>query len=324
MRPWWSLEMASLEGQVHFFIWSRANFRRVIESQLYAQYPGIQITEAPDYTRFISGNHKEWSIWGCDFKKSKPDPLPIKTYVEYGLDKVQKEPEQIDPLANIIEFMASVGKGEYLWLQFIFRVHKGEKHRKLNAAGKPYTWIDEGKDLIDKIREETRDVYVDPATKEKRPGFPNPTKGQIEKMAAIERGTSKLAFDVGGRCVYLAKPDKFNPIMVTHIISLFKPFNSEGWNDINSAAWLKNFDDYPWEIGTDKVKDHFREKLVEAYRRRQFFFEPLTYGISPDEVMVMSTEELATVYHIPSAGIETPSLGRISSATGEAPANLPI
>jgi hypothetical protein len=40
--------------------------------------------------------------------------------------------------------------------------------------------------------------------------------------------------------------------------------------------------------------------------------------------MVMSTEELATVYHIPSRSIETPGLTRIHSATGEAPANLPI
>jgi hypothetical protein len=42
------------------------------------------------------------------------------------------------------------------------------------------------------------------------------------------------------------------------------------------------------------------------------------------ETMVMSTEELATIYHVPSLAIETPSLGRVHSATGEAPANLPV
>jgi len=40
--------------------------------------------------------------------------------------------------------------------------------------------------------------------------------------------------------------------------------------------------------------------------------------------MVMSTEELATVYHIPSHAVETPTLSRIQSATGEAPINLPM
>ncbi len=322
MRPWWSLELASFEGQVHFFIWTRENFRRIIESQMYAQYPGVQITEAVDYTRLISAKPGEWSIWGCDFKQSKPDPLPIKTYVEYGLDKVQKEPEQIDPLANLIEFLASAGKGEYVWLQLIIRVHKGEKY--LKEHGSKYTWKDEAKEIVETIRKETRSAYIDPFTGKEMPGFPNPTKGQMEMMAAIERNVSKLAFDVGARCVYVAKPESFNPIMITHMISLFKPFNTEGWNDINSSGWLKRFDDYPWEFGPAKLKEKYCEELVQAYRRRQFFFDPFSYGISPDETMVMSTEELATIYHIPSRAVETPSLGRIQSATAEAPANLPV
>jgi hypothetical protein len=322
MRSWWSLEIASFEGQVHFFIWSHEKYRRVIESQMYAQYPGVQIVEAPDYTRLISAKPGEWDIWGCDFKQSKADPLPIKTYVEYGLDKVQKEPEQVDPLANLIEFMASAGKGEYVWLQFVFRVHKGEKYRK--EHGDKYTWKDEAKEMVEKIRMETRSSYTDPATGKEMPGFPNPTKGQMEMMAAIERNVSKLAFDVGGRCIYLAKPEKFNPIMITHMISLFKPFNTEGWNDIKASGWMMQFDEYPWEIGVEKLKDHYRKNLVQAFRRRQFFFDPFSHGIPPEDIMVMSTEELATIYHIPSLAVETPSLQRIQSATGEAPVNLPI
>lgn len=324
VRPWWSLEIASFEGQVHFFIWTRANFRRIIEGQMYAQYPGTQIVEAPDYTRLISAKPEEWSIWGCDFKHTAKAPLPIKTYIEYGLDKVQKEPEQVDPLANLIEYMGSIGKGEYLWLQFVIRVHKGEKYHKKNAKGEPFTWKDEAEELVEEIRRKTRDSYTDIFTGELRPGFPNPTKGQAEKMAAIERNVSKLGFDVGARSIYIARPEKFNPIIITHMIGLFKPFSSEGWNGINSSAWLKRFDDYPWEIFAEKAKDRFRRKLVEAYRRRQFFYDPFGFGISPDDAMVMSTEELATVFHIPSRAVETPGLGRIQSATGEAPPNLPV
>lgn len=333
-RPFFSLEIASFEGQVHFFIWTRAAYRRVIESQMYAQYPGVQITEAPDYTRYISAKPGEWEVWGCDFVHTAAAPLPIKTYLEYGLDKVQKEPEQVDPLANLIEFMGSVGKGEYLWLQFIIRAHRGEKYgttpaginsTKLNAAGKPWTWRDEGKELIEEIRKSARNPYIDPTTGEERPGFPNPTKGESEKMAAIDRNTSKLAFDVGARGIYIAKPEHINGIMIGHLIALFKPFTTEGWNGINSGAWMKTFDDYPWEIGIEKRKNHFRRELVEAYRRRQFFYDPFFEGGKHGhDAMVMSTEELATVFHIPSTSASTPGLERLSSATGEAPPNLPI
>ncbi|HQT82577.1 MAG TPA: hypothetical protein PLW99_00255 [Candidatus Paceibacterota bacterium] len=320
-RAFWSLEIASFEGQVHFFIWARANFRRTIESQLYAQYPGIQIVEAPDYTRLITATNEEWGIWGCDFKHTDKDPVPIKTYVEYGLDKVQKEPEQVDPIANIIEFMSSIGKGEYLWLQFIIRAHKGEKYKK--AKGGSYTWKDEAKELVKKIRAETRDAYTDPITGEEHPGFPNPTKGQSEKIAAIERNVSKQAFDVGGRGVYLARPENFVGSTITHLISLFKPFSSEGWNGIRATGWLMKFDDYPWELGAEKLKNEYRRKLIEAYRRRQFFYDPFSYGILAHDAMVMSTEELATIFHIPSQSVQAPGLARVQSATHEAPVNLP-
>jgi len=330
VRPWWSLEMASFEGQIHLYIWTRAFYRQLVESQMYAQYPGVQLIEVPDYTRLVSAKTEEgWGIWGCDFKQTASDPLPIKTYIEYGLDKVQKEPEQVDPLANLVEFMGSIGKGECLWLQFIFRFHKGEKYHKRikgdDDKWKDYTWKDRADELVKKIREKTRDTYTDPVTGAERPGFPNPTKGQTEKIAAIERNVSKLGFDVGARGIYLVKPGiKFNVAIVVHMISLFKPFSTEGWNGINSTAWMKTFDDYPWEIGIAKKKDEYRRKMIEAYRRRQFFHEPFSFGLPKDETMVMSTEELATLFHIPSQAVATPTLGRIQSATSEAPANLPV
>ena len=289
-----------------------------METALYAQYPGVQIVETPDYTRLTSATPEEWGIWGCDFVHTTADPVPIKTYIEYGLDKVQKENEQVDPLASLIEFMGSMKKGEYLWLQLVIRVHKGEKYNKLNKDGKPYSWKDEALELIAEIRAKTRDNYVDIVTGEERPGFPNPTKGQSEKIAAIERNISKLAFDVGARGIYLAHHDKFDPIVISGLIGLFKQFSSEGWNGFKISGWMSIFDDYPWEFGVEKLKNKYRRWLVEAYRRRQFFYEPFAM-----DTMVMSTEEIATIYHIPSRAVETPSLTRIQSATGEAPPNLP-
>ncbi len=319
VRPWWSLEIASIEGQVHFFIWTRAGFRRIIESQIYAQYPGAQVVEAPDYARLISAHHEAWQIWGCDFAHTNKDPLPIKTYVDYGLDKVAKEPEQVDPLANLVEFMGAMGKGEHLWLQMIIRVHKGEKYgNKVNKDGKQYTWKDEAIDLVKKMREEARTKFTD-AQGNEQPGFPNPSKGQSDQMAAIERNVAKLGFDVGIRGVYLASPDKFDSMNISGLTGIFKQFSSETWNGFKPTHWMTEFDDYPWETGVEHRKNETRHALVDAYRRRQYFHEPYPM---PDS-MVMSTEELATIFHIPSKAVEAPSLGRIQSSTGEAPPNLP-
>ncbi len=322
VRPWWSLEIVSIEGRVHFFIWTRIGFRRIIEAQIYAQYPGAQVVEAEDYTRIITAKPEEWEIWGCDFVHTEKDPLPIKTYVEYGLDKVQKEEEQVDPLANLVEFMGSMRKGEQLWLQFVIRTHKGEKYDKLNPAGKPYTWKDEAKELVDNIRKATREPYKDPVTGKEVPGFPNPTKGQMEKIAAIERNVSKFGFDVGIRAVYLATPAAFDSTTIAGVTGLFKQFSADdGWNGFKPAGWMTGFEDYPWEFGVGKLKDAHRRQLVNSFRRRQFFHEP---SDSSKDTIVMSTEELATIFHIPSSAVPAPSLERIQSVTGEAPANLPV
>jgi hypothetical protein len=325
VRPYWSIEMVSFGGQIHFYIWTRANFRKLVENAFYAQYPGVQLVEAQDYTRTISAKPEEWGVWGCDYKHTQSsDVYPIKTYVEFGLDKTQKEPEQIDPFAHLTEFLGSMGKGENFWLQIIFRIHAGEKYHKKKPDGKPYTWRDLALEEIEKIRKlaGTKSKFFDPTTGKmvQTEGFPNPTKGQSETIAAIERNVSKLAFDVGIRGAYIAEPKHFDPINITGMISLFRPFISESWNGIKATHFGMEFSDYPWEIGNERRKDMFRRHLIDAYRRRQYFHDPFHM---PDS-MVMSTEELATIFHIPSAGVETPSINRIPSATSEAPGNLPI
>ena len=89
VHTWFSLEMISEEGNVRFIIRAEKKWRRLVEAQLYAQYPNIEIKEVPDYTEKMVLNMYEapWSIWGTEFKLAKPDPFPIKTYIDYGLDK---------------------------------------------------------------------------------------------------------------------------------------------------------------------------------------------------------------------------------------------
>jgi hypothetical protein len=307
VRPYWSFEIASFGGQIHFYVWTRTDSRKIIENAFYAQYPGVQLVEAVDYTRTLNADPSVVAIWGCDFKKGADDVLPIKTYVEFGLDRVQKEPEQVDPFAHIVEYMGSIGKGEFLWLQLIIRTHQGEKYRR--SKGKSYDWRKLGKEKVEEIRKES--VLE---------GFPLPTKGQSETMAAIERNTAKLAYDVGGRAVYIAEPSKFNGTMITGMVNLFKPFASAGWNSIVPTHFGTEFNDYPWEIGNERRKDIFRREIIQAFRRRQYYHEPFMMS----NPMILSVEEIASIYHVPSSSIETPGLRRIQSATGEAPANLPV
>jgi hypothetical protein len=204
------------------------------------------------------------------------------------------------------------------------RVHKGEKYQKVNAKGKPYTWSDLAKEEVESIRLKARQpsTYTDPITGKKvlSEGFPNPTRGQQDTIAAIERNVSKLPFDVGIRGIYIADKPHFNGMTISSLVGIFKQFSSEAHNGFAPTRWLTEFDDYPWEFNVEARKNKKRRQVVDAYRRRQYFFEPYSFR----DYMVMSTEEIATIYHIPSGAVGTPSLPRIQSATSEAPSNLPV
>jgi len=67
-RAWWSFEIVSLGGRIHFYVWTRVGFRRLVESYLYAQYPGLEIIEAEDYSRVMDPLVKDHDLWGGEFQ----------------------------------------------------------------------------------------------------------------------------------------------------------------------------------------------------------------------------------------------------------------
>lgn len=310
VRTWFSLELVSIEGEVKFFIWTRELFKNIVEAQVYAQYPEVEIYEVDDYTQGIHFDPKKTSVWGCDFKLTKPDPYPIKTYVDYGLDKDPKEEQKIDPLSSLLEFLGACGKGHQIWIQILIRVNKNEKHKKGTLFGKT-GWKDEAQEEINKI--------VDSSTPpEGARSMFNLTPGQQEIIKAMERSVSKLGFDCGIRGIYIADKDKFNPTNIVGLLGTVKQFNSNTLNGFTPTRWLISFD-YPWQDYKQIRHNKARRRIIDAYRRRSWFHGPYK---TPH--FVLNTEELATIFHFPGNVAQTPTISRVSSKKSEAPSNLPI
>jgi hypothetical protein len=324
MRPWWSLEIASIGGRIHFYVWTRVGYRRLVEAYLYSQYSNVEIIEAEDYTRLVDPAHEGYSMWGCEYRLAEADPFPLKTYVDYEMKPGDKPEESVDPLGQLLELMGSIGPGEQMWLQMIIRVNKNEKYAgRTNKNGKPYSFKDEVGEVVEKLREMTtrKSSYVDPATGKtiETAGFPNPTKQQNDTIAAIERKASKQYFDVGIRCIYSATDAAFNGIMIPAQLSMFKFVNNESGNRLNvQGVFGGAFNDFPWEDPGGHHREHLKHEIVDLYRRRMYYNDPYVGNWN-----ILSTEELATLFHIPSSAVTTPNLPRIQSTTSGAPANLP-
>ncbi len=324
VRAWFSLEVVSIGGDVSFFIWTRKGFVRLIESQLYSQFPGIEVRQTEDYTMGLKYDGSI-ELFGGELKLTEVDALPIKTYVDYGIDKEMDEEYKIDPITPVIETLASVTPGHQMWIQIIVRAHKKEDLKPGSWNTLQDNWKEGGKEAIKKIKEDSKVEVGDGESKRQQVAM---TEGQKNKIVAIERSLSKMAFDTGVRMIYLAEKSVYDSGYVGAMTGSFKQYNSPDLNGFG-MAWTTSFD-FPWQdISGNKIKV-LKDEILEAYKERNYFWRERpafsTFGkkIVERKYFVLNTEELATIFHFPGKVASTPSLHRVESKKATPPANLPI
>jgi hypothetical protein len=340
-RPWFSLEIVSIGGEIKFLLWTRENVRNIVEAHLYSQFPNIEIRQIEDYARNLVYEPGRNEMWSVNYSLSRPDPLPIKTYIDYGLDKDPKEENENNPLATLLEFMGSIKPTENIFLQFVIRAHKKEKRWGFfSETGDWYKQVNELRTkLILSFQAEGRATL---------------TAEESKILEALSRQIQKFPFDVGIRVVYMAESPIFNNTTITGLRGLLRPFSHATGDDlaglkiaplpdlrdlqdkdnlrnpINSGkrrfyAAFNGFkfsgtdDDYPWQDFLKLRMQYKKRRFLDAYKRRMFFYQPYR-----EETNVMTTEALATMWHFPGSAAAAPGLQRIESKRGQAPANLPV
>lgn len=313
VRSWFSLELVSIGGQVRFFIWTHSKWKNLIESQLYAEYPGVEIYEAPDYASMVPFDESKMSYWGTEFVFTRPSYIPLKTYVDYGMDKPGiKDEHQIDPLMPTIEFMSTLSSREQMWIQIVVRAHKGKRKPGSFFPWQTTKWQDEGKEFIKKL---SSPEPVRVSTEVKLPG--TMSESDVDLIKAVNRNIAKYGFDTGIRAIYMGDNEAFNGTNIPGLIGAYRQF---GANNLNSLRPNNVTDfDYPWTKFFKKNElSNMKRDMLEAYKRRQFFHAPYIR-----KSQVMNTEQLATLYHFPSGIVETPAFSRVQSRKAEPPVNLP-
>lgn len=321
-RPWYSLELASFGGVVKFFIWTEDRRKITLQSALYAQFPGIEITEVEDYTKNTFYDGKTMKMWSTEMELTKADPYPIKTYIDYGLDKDPKEEFKVDPLVPLLEYLGSVGPRQTVWFQLIIRAHNPEQFKPGNWFSRTDKWKDDARAEINKILVRDEKSKISGITADNPEGSRvTISPGEQDVVKALERSISKLPFDVCVRCMYLAPKDVFDtPFGIGGIIGGFKHFNSEHLNGFKpSKRWTSKIDS-PWHDYRNIRRDRLSRNFLLAYKMRSAFYTPN----SDSKIIVLNTEELATIYHFPGSTAATPTLSRVPSKKSEAPANLPL
>lgn len=322
-----SLELVSNEGVVHFYIRTMKKYRNLVEAHLYAQYPDVEIIEVPDYVNDVPKiiPNSQWDLWGTDLQFVKPDAYPIRTYQKFEESVTGK---MIDPLAGLVETMGKVGPGQQLWLQWIIAP---ETNYWAGTEGKKITDKLKGREvkvegIMERIWKDIWDVlgnlikalstpieFATEAKKEDQPLEFRLSPGERDILKAVEENLGKIQFRTKGRMIYLGRRENFDKSLgVSAFFGGIKQFNDDNLNAFKPFGDTKTYANYIMKESRLRYRQY---KLLRRYRDRNG-----GDGLK----LIMSTEELATVFHLPDMNVLAPSLTRVEAKRGGAPSNLPI
>lgn len=323
-----SLEMVSDEGAVHFYIRTMKKHRHLLEGNLYAQYPDVEIVEVSDYVdnfpKFIPNS--QWTLWGADVATTKKhDAYPIRTYSTY---EETITGTMIDPLAGLIEVMGKLGPGQHIWIQWVITPTSPSWN---NTVGKELADKLKGKEKkkenpLEMVLTDISDVFsnifkylsgpIEFEAEKKKDDLPldmrlSPVERDVLK--AVEGNLGKVQYYVKGRCIYVTKRENYDMSLgVSSIWGALKQFGDDNLNGFKPDSESKTSVHYDF---FKKARLGYRQnKLFRRYKNRN------RDGVKT----VMSAEELATVFHLPDMNVMAPAMSRVEAKRGGAPSNLPI
>lgn len=326
--PSFSLEIAGTGGEVHFYIHTRKKLRDFVESQIYSQYPDAEIVEADDYTNLVPPNlpNKNWDVWGTDLMLVKPDPYPLRTYVDF---EEMVEERRLDPIASIAEILNKLVAGEHMWIQIIIqpngnlnKLHEqGEKVLTGLLGRKEDKKAGFGDVTLASLGESAMMLAGQAPEEEKKEDVLGPAEwrlspGEREILEQIEEKTAKIAYDTLARFIYIGRNDVFSKTNVAALFGFFKLFNT-----FNLNAFKPNSKTLPKRsfIYFRKIRLHFRKmRIVQWYKWRR----ALPGRITPS--YQLNVEELATIFHLPGLIVKAPLMPRVETRRPPPPPGLPV
>ncbi len=282
-----SFELASVNGQIVFYVSIPKDLQSFVEGQIYAQYPTVQIrTIEEDYT-----SHFESSdfIQTAELDLRDDDFLPIKTFNSF----------EVDPLAGITGTLAKAGEaGEQIWIQILARPIADSWHKKadqwikVNIVEKTAFRLD-----IKWFLQILAALWTPPEASEKKEDKEKKLSEREKiKVTGVEQKSAKLGYRVKIRIAYLGPNENSARLKTQAILGTFKQFDSTNLNGFKLV-----------NKSTDSEK-------INLYKARAF----------DDEGYILNIEELASIYHLPHTNVETPNIVWASSKTAEPPTKLPI
>ncbi len=319
------LELVGMDRGLCFIVRTPKEYKNLVISQFYAQYPEVEIKEIDDYFLRLPAHlpNKDFDLWGTEIALEKENYYPIKVYSYF---EEPKEEKRIDPISSFAESIDKLQRSELLILEILIKPLSDKEEKKFinegrkkvdSMLGKKESKISTWQDWIAAFFKNLLLGIVEPLVwpgKEEKKDERSPTLSPGERtiIESIEKKINQLSFNVDMRLVYISPKKIFNESNISVFMAFLKQFNSK---DING-----------FKINKD-ASTILKTRILQNRRlflKKMDFYQSCLKRKSAQNTMILNTEELATIYHFPVLKVKTPALTRVLSKKGEPPIGLPI
>jgi len=323
-----SFEIASIDRTIKFYVAFPERLRNLVEGQIYAQYPDVEIEDCDDYaekTHVLNG------AFGVDLKLNESDVYPIKRYSQFE-DKLTRV--AVDPLAGITSSLVKFDNpSDQAWIQMVVtpmpdewriiftkcvKILKKGVFLNIESLSRFYAqafttrklwpkvvffplyfvfWI---QGLLVTAHVGGVSILASPSSSSSSDDIEEVTSKTHERESNIDAAIDKVVrplFSVNIRMVYVPKDKNVEraEVKLRELVGAFKQFN------------------FPNSNGFD-IRDFVHgNSIAEDYKRRLI-----------KDGFVLNNEELATIYHMPNLTVKTPTIYWVRSKKLEPPVDLPF
>jgi len=292
-QPVFAFEMAVPHKgeEICFYMACPKRLAQVLEKQIHGFFPAADVRLTEDYNIFNPQGQSAASL----LTQTRGKILPFKTY--QGLD--------VDPLNEIINSLSKLEEeGEGSAIQIILRPNlkkkwrrKAEKIAKEMHSGKTY------EQALAKVSQSSfwkiLDFLSGSQSKPQNAPTSTPTPGAAEMIKALESKASKVAYDVNINLITSAKDKLKAEEILLQIETVFAQFNSANLNNLKAVR-----------VTSEKAL----KKIFFAFSFRLF---------DSSRALILSTEEIASFYHLPTTEIETPKVKFVRAKQAAPPPVIP-
>lgn len=301
-KDYYSFEIACTDKKISFYVNCPKHLQQLVEKQVQAQYPHAFIEQVKGYNPFQKGG----SVEAQELQLAKQSVYPFRTY----------KTTETDPLNSLTNAMSKLGENEGAAIQYIISpagtAWQGRpRHMALEIQqGKNPEMIERGhfyRVLVGFMRSLGRAMAGIGRGSQNQPshahkdlsGYGSPiqlTPMQQEIVKKLEEKASRPGYKVNIRLITSSTTPGSSSVHMRNLLSAFLQYNMPPFNGLKVKKRDKN------EILKDYIFRVFRDNGVKS---------------------ILNTEEITSLWHLPTPYIETPNIKWLISKKAPPPVNLP-